>query len=262
MLQEYLNFAVALGEKAGDIMLKYFRADSLRTDWKADNTPVTIADAKINTLVIEQVKKAYPEHGVMGEEESFEPKCEVVWVVDPIDGTAPYDLGMPNSTFCLALVKDGEVLVSVVLDPFSRRLFSAIQGGGAYKNAEKFTCPENSKLEHQYAFVPSGSKEEPYLFAPFIKDLKQRRSKMLFLPSFTYLATLVLEGKASGVLMSYGSPWDAAAISLIAEEAGATVSDLAGGKRIYNQWGDGILIANQAVHNYYITGIANARSRN
>ncbi|MFO0971164.1 MAG: inositol monophosphatase [Candidatus Saccharimonadales bacterium] len=260
-LTKYADFAEGLAHQAGNIMLSYFRSSTKTTTWKPDNSPVTQADLEINTLVINEVKRSYPDHGVLGEEEAFAIERRILWVVDPIDGTAPYDLGMPNSTFCLALVVDGMVMVSVVHDPFSKRLFSATRGAGAYVNGKKITCNKNGSLAQRYAFVPTGSKEEPHLFESFIKDLKKRGSKTLFIPSFTYLATLVLEGSASGALMSYGSPWDAAAISLIAEEAGATASDLLGNRRSYSEWGDGILITNSASHQYYVDGIAHARAR-
>ncbi len=261
-LQEYAQFAEALALRAGETMLTYFRAPQKETSWKSDNSPVTIADTQINDMVIEQVQKTYPDHGVLGEEAGFNQDETTVWVVDPIDGTAPYDLGMPAATFCLALVVAGEVMVSVVHDPFSQRLFYAVRGNGARLNGKKFMCKQDAVLSHRYAFVPAASQDNPHAFEPFIQELKLNGSKVLFLPSFTYLATLVLEGSASGVLMAYGSPWDAAAISLVAEEAGAVASDLAGNKRLYNQWGDGFMITNAAAHDYYVAGVKHARSRN
>jgi myo-inositol-1(or 4)-monophosphatase len=264
-LQEYMEFAKTLAKEAGDVMLRYFRADSLKTKWKQDNSPVTVADLEINSFVIQQVKKQYPSHGVIGEEESYATDREVVWVVDPIDGTAPYDLGMPCSTFCLALVHNGAVQVSVVLDPFQKRLFTAIVNQGTYCNDERIKVAPAKTIEHTYMFIPSdtkeGAKEEPYNYNSVITSVKKRGAKVSFLPSFTYLATMVLEQKALVCLMGYGSPWDAAAISLLAQEAGCEVSDLDGSARRYNEWGTGIVVANSAVHKEIIELLQDAYSR-
>jgi len=261
-LHEYLEFAKKIASEAGLIMLKHFRANTLTTTWKPDNSPVTIADHEINRLVIDQVKQRYPNHGVLGEEESYLPEREIIWVVDPIDGTALYDLGMPNSTFCLALVINGNVYVSVVLDPYTKRQFTAAKGMGAFKNEIQFTTPELSDFKQSYAFIPTGSREDPMLFGDMLLELKKLGSKIMFVPSFSYLATLVLEGSASVALMAYGSPWDAAAISLIATEAGCVATNLKGELRKFNEWDDGIVIANSGLSEHILRELKNANTGN
>src|SRR5690606_9265702 len=111
-----LDFAMEMASDAGKIMKKYFRSEAIDTQWKADHTPLTIADKKINDLLIERVENHYPDHGVIGEESSYMEERDMVWVADPIDGTSPYTLGIPTSTFCLALVdrSDGQPVIAVV----------------------------------------------------------------------------------------------------------------------------------------------------
>ncbi len=260
-LQEYLEFAKGLAQEAGEIMLRYFRSKDIGTTWKEDNSPVTVADTQINKLVIDKVQTSFPNHGIIGEEASYNPEKETVWVVDPIDGTAPYDLGMPCSTFCLALVYKGDVQVSIVLDPFSNRSFSAARGKGAFCNEEKIRIQSRGEIEQSYMFIPTGTKEEPHKYEQAITSFKKRGAKISFIPTFSYLATLVLESKALVCLMGYGSPWDAAAISLIAEEAGGRASDLRGNPRKYNEWSDGIIISNGAIHEEVVE-LINAHPRN
>lgn len=261
-LQEYLEFAKALSQEASAIMLKYFRADNLATNWKQDNSPVTIADEEINNLVIAKVKQQYPEHGVLGEENSFKSERAAVWVVDPIDGTSAYNLGMPNSTFCLSLVVDGEVQVAVVHDPFLKRLVTATKNGGTYANNKRVTVSADGNFQHKYIFAPAGSEDDKELFLPIQAKLRSMAAKIIVIPSFSYMALFITEGKMLAAYMSYGSPWDAAAISLIVEEAGGVSTDFMGNKRKLNEWGDGLLVSNGEVHNQMLEMIKDARSGN
>lgn len=133
--QEYLEFAKKLAYEAGDIMREYFQTTDMV--WKSDNTPVTQADTEINSRVIERIAAAYPEHSVIGEEESaVREGARYTWACDPVDGTMPYSHGLPISTFSLALCEDGKPVVGVVYDPFMDRLFWASVGGGAFCNDE------------------------------------------------------------------------------------------------------------------------------
>lgn len=247
--KEYLEFAKILAQKAGSMMMQYFNASSIQTSWKSDHTPVTEADQKINELVIDEVKKSYPSHGVLGEEVSYEPNRKYLWITDPIDGTVPFDLGMQASTFCLALVVDDKVQVGVVLNPFTNQLFSAIKNTGCWMNDSIATIPEIHKLEGVYGFVPSGKNENRELFSDVITEFTNKNVKTLYLPSFTYMGTLLFSGKLAFAVMPYGSPWDAAAISLIVEEAGGVVTDMRGNRRSYREWGDGLLVSNKGVAN-------------
>ncbi|QQS18795.1 hypothetical protein IPL68_01860 [Candidatus Saccharibacteria bacterium] len=130
--EKELQFAKSLALEAGAIMRHYFRSDELAITHKQDLTPLTVADTQINALVIERVKKEFPAYGVLGEEASFEPHRELLWVVDPIDGTSPFSCGIPVSTFSIALVhrKDGQPYVSVTYDPYLDELMFATKNGG------------------------------------------------------------------------------------------------------------------------------------
>jgi fructose-1,6-bisphosphatase/inositol monophosphatase family enzyme len=250
-----LAFAKALAREAGDIMRRYFRADDIGTEWKEDNTPLTVADTAVNELVIAKVKENFPDYGVIGEEDNYETDREMVRVVDPIDGTMPYTLGIPVSTFSLGLVdrSDGHAVLGVVYDPQLDELYTAVRGGGAFLNGRPIHTTAATDLKNSYLSVIGGggphhriSLYHPGAYA----DLALAEgTKVLCLYSQVYSAAKVASGDLIGSVFGYGSPWDSAAVSLLVEEAGGVVTDVHGQKRRYDDWADGcILSANQTVH--------------
>src|SRR3989344_1249128 len=93
-MEEYLKLAKHIAKGSAEIALKYFGFD-VQSTWKDNNSPMTKADTEINSYVIEQIHARYPEHSIVGEEESKKGTgSEYVWVCDPIDGTMPYSRGL------------------------------------------------------------------------------------------------------------------------------------------------------------------------
>jgi len=99
-----LSLAGQLAYEASKIMLYYFNTKDKGVAIKKDGSPVTIADTRINDLVIERVKAQFPGHGVLGEEASFGLDKVSLWIIAPLDGTPPFARGIPLSTLCMALV--------------------------------------------------------------------------------------------------------------------------------------------------------------
>ena len=101
------DFAVDLAKQAGAVMRANF-SPGMKKEWKEDRSPLTVTDTAINRMVIAAVQKTFPEHSVLGEEEStWKEGDEMVWVCDPVDGTIPFSHGIPLSMFALALVRNG-----------------------------------------------------------------------------------------------------------------------------------------------------------
>jgi fructose-1,6-bisphosphatase/inositol monophosphatase family enzyme len=252
-LTQAFDFAKTVAKDAAVIMKRYFQAADIGTELKEDESPVTLADHTINTMVIEKIKTHYPKHGVIGEEGSYEEKREWVWVTDPVDGTSPFVLGIPISTFCLALVHKGDVLLSVVYDPFQDRLFSARKGHGAYLNDIKLSVSNKDSFRNQAvqafrSMTTANHKGVNHMF----DNLQKQGAKIYNFPSFSFAGALVAEGRFIAACMLYGSPWDAAAISLIVQEAGGVATDVKGRPRKYNDWADGLVLSNGKVHQQII----------
>lgn len=243
-------FAKDLAAHAGDIMKRYFRAEDINTEWKDDKTPLTVADTKINNLVIERVKQEFPDHGVIGEEDSFETERDFVWVVDPIDGTMPFSLSIPVSMFSLALVdrKDGQAILGVAYDPELDHLYSAQVGKGAQLNDKPIHVSTQKDLDKSYISIMGNFKGDfkPGLASDLARDMG---AKPFVLFSQVYSATKIASGELLGSIFGYGSPWDSAAVSVIVQEAGGVVTDMTGKQRRYDEWADGcVLSANNEVH--------------
>ena len=115
---ELVDEAVELARMAGELTLRYFRADDLDVDLKGDGTPVTAADRGAERLVREELARRHPDDGVLGEEEA-----ELVgtsgrrWVLDPIDGTKAFTRGVPLYTNLLAVEDEHGLAVGVVNVP-------------------------------------------------------------------------------------------------------------------------------------------------
>lgn len=246
--EKELIFAKKMAADAGRIMLKHF--NKTETMWKDNHTPITVADQTINDLLIESVEKSFPEYGVIGEEGSFMEERDMVWVVDPIDGTSPYILGIPTSTFCLALVNrsDGQPVIAVVYDPFLDNLYVAEKGKGALLNGNKIKTSNAQNLHHSYLAVNAFAKklkDGRVVIRPgkLMEKIRTSGGKCLTFQSHVYTAMKVASGELIGSILAFGSPWDSAAAALIVSEAGGEATDLDGKPRRYDQFENGTVVA-------------------
>jgi fructose-1,6-bisphosphatase/inositol monophosphatase family enzyme len=248
-----LAFAKELALEAGKIMQRYFRSEDIAIEWKEDESPVTAADKTINALVIEKVKQQFPSYGVIGEEDSFNKDAQLVWIVDPVDGTVPFKLGMPLSTFCLAFVdrKDGQPLVAVNYDPQLNNLYHAVKGRGAFLNGDKIATSNQTELSRGHVFLwHDGNRQRRYYdMEKLVRGLAKQNATHISVPSGSYFAVRIASGELLGSLVDGGSPWDTAAIALIVSEAGGVITALDGQPRRYDEYGDGYLFAaNKTIH--------------
>lgn len=249
-----LAFAKELALEAGGVMRQYFKSEELGTEWKADDTPLTVADTAINKLVIERIKAAFPEHGVLGEEESHEPVRAMFWAADPIDGTVPFSVGVPISTFLLALVdrKDGQPIVAVSYDPFLEELFYATKSGGAFMNDKPLKTSVAVGIKNNYFalglsdFQVEGVK---YDAARTMSGVRRGGGWVINVASGGYFANRVAGGQFGATAYArIGGIWDIAAPALIVQEAGGVVVDFKGQPRRFDETGAGCLLAaNQTI---------------
>jgi fructose-1,6-bisphosphatase/inositol monophosphatase family enzyme len=257
---DILDFSKKLALKAGDIMKQYFKQD-MNFETKSDQTPITIADKTINSLVISEIKTHFPDHCVLGEEESNKTDLlsaksqNKLWVCDPIDGTFPYSMGMPLSTFMLAYLEYGIPFVSVIYDPFRDLMFSAIKNKGTYRNGQKINVNSNSIFERQKITIDA---DNPELY----RNIVASGNILLSYLSFGYGAIAVASGQLTGAIFYYDKPWDGAAPGLIVSEAGGISTDLDGNEQKYNSSINGLVCSNGILHEKIINLIKQSKKSN
>jgi fructose-1,6-bisphosphatase/inositol monophosphatase family enzyme len=253
-MNEHLEFAKRLARDAGAVMLEYFNQCDI-SHYKADNTIVTTADTKINQMVIDRVRQAYPDHGVYGEEDSFGRDRKELWACDPIDGTAMFARGVPTAVFSLAFVVDGEPQVGVVYNPFVDQLFFAAKENGAYMNDKKIFVNSMS-LGNQRAFFGFDTSRTALFDVIKVADIiHQSGVRSVCLGSVAYDAVLVAAGCYNTTIFpgyKKGKNVDIAAAKIIVEEAGGRVTDIYGNDQRYDRDIKGAIVSNGIVHDEII----------
>jgi myo-inositol-1(or 4)-monophosphatase len=134
-----LSFATEIAIHAGKQLLSYFKPNGSYTSVKEDYSVVTEADLVADQFIAEAIQKEYPEDALISEE--LQPTIgEVkspVWVVDPLDGTTNFSLGMPIWGVSIARVQQGWPVLAVIYFPVFDELFTAQLSSGAYLNGER-----------------------------------------------------------------------------------------------------------------------------
>lgn len=252
-LKEYLEFAKNMAEEAGKLMQHYYRLDH-EIEIKDDSSPVTIADKTINTMLIKKVKLLFPGHGVMGEEESYKAESEYLWVCDPIDGTVAYIQHVPTSVFSLALVVNGEPVVAVVCNPWTNDLYHAVKNGGAFRGDEPIKVSSRKWGEDTLLVGSSHRSRSIELFdhPDFISKLREQKIHISNFPGSVFKGCLIAEGSLDGRTFMHNGAHDIAAVKLIIEEAGGSVTDLNGKEQPYNRPINGAIMSNGLIHNELI----------
>jgi len=218
-----LEFAKAIALKAGKIITKNFLHSTITT--KSNLTPVTETDLAISKLVIEEVKKNFPNHEVFDEEFQHENHdAEYIWVCDPVDGTIPFSHHIPTSMFSLALCHNEEPVVAVTYDPFMKRLLYTKTRSPSFMNGKEIHVKTGKFIPGEFIYgIPYWNKEfntNKYLSLTFGKKIR-----VTFIESIIYQSMLVATGISKAMVMTAANPWDRAAAKMIIENAGGICTD-------------------------------------
>ena len=244
-----LELALRAIRAAGVAVLPAFRA-GLEVRYKGPEQPVTDADLEANRILHEILLGERPEYGWLSEETKDTPERlskELLWVIDPIDGTNSFVEGYAEFAISVGLVDRGRAVVGAVLNPATGELYHAVAGGGAFLNGAPIRVSptdEGAQVRRIAASRWEMSRGELARFgAPW---------QVSPLGSTAYKMVKVADGTMD-VFVSAGpkNEWDVAGAAVVVAEAGGRVTGPAGAELRYNQpdpaW-RGIVASNGLLH--------------
>lgn len=229
-----LNIGVRAARAAGRVITKNMgRLDSLRIEKKGHNDFASEVDREAEAEVVETLLKAFPDHGVIGEEtgQMGNADSDFQWIVDPLDGTMNYLHGYPHFSVSIAVYEKNRPYQAVVYDPVRQELFTAGKGDGAYLDGKRIRVSGASRLSDAlvgYAF-PFKKGDDLTGSLNTLKILTENTSGVRREGSAALDLAYIAAGRLDGAWMTGLKPWDIAAGALLVREAGGLINDFQGG---------------------------------
>ena len=258
-----LTIARRAAEEAGKVLqMGQRQLDQIQIEEKGRGDLVSIVDRRAEDVIKNVLLDKYPQHDFLGEESgetrASAEESEYCWVIDPLDGTTNYLHGLPQFAVSIGLLKRGKPELGVVYNPVSEEWFTAARGEGAQLNGRRlrvstlrdggraiaatgFPFRDPNLLSRQYALLKSVLQE--------IADVRRLGSAALDL-------CFVAANRLDGYFEMGIKPWDICAGVLIAQEAGAIVTDFTGGQGMLDR-GE-IVAGNVYLHKILLTRITAA----
>lgn len=235
----------AIVRRAGQIAMDQWPGDNkaLEIFGKSDGSPVSSADLAVDAFLRTQLHDLLPSAGWLSEETIDAPnqrEGELVWLVDPIDGTRDFIRGRTGWAISVALVSNHRPLLAMLHAPARNEFWQAEAGHGAFCNGARLSASTRGQLSG--ARVPT-------------RNLSAEDADMAMVDQPNSIAlriAMVAADRADLVAtLRWGYEWDIAAAALIAREAGAAISDAQGGKLNYNKLDPrvfGVAVSAPAIH--------------
>lgn len=246
--KEILQDLVCMAKEGGAI-LKGNYGNEQSIHFKGEIDLVTDVDRQSEERIMEMIVKRFPGHSILTEESPpVEGDSPFRWIIDPLDGTTNYAHGYPFFAVSIALERDGEVIAGVVFDPIREECFEGILGGGAYLNGvrikvSKVEILRRSLIATGFPYDINVTKQNNIdYFEAYAKAAQALRRDGSAALDLCYLAC----GRFDGFWELKLKPWDTAAGSLIAIEAGGRITGLAG--EAYSIYDGDVLASNGNIH--------------
>ena len=227
-----LEFAVETARQAGQITLQYFQA-GVETEWKQDNSPVTIADKSAEESIRGAIEKSFPGDGIVGEEFGKNAgSTGINWIIDPIDGTKSFVQGVPLYGVLIAMEDPDGVQVGVVYLPALDEMVWAGRGEGCWWNGQRSQVSSIDALDHATICYTDWRS-----FAECEKgrawDNVSRSARCCRSWGDCYGHILVATGRAEASFDPIMNSWDCGPLLPILQEAGGTFTDWSGNATIH-----------------------------
>jgi myo-inositol-1(or 4)-monophosphatase len=231
-MQPLLNLAIKAARRAGDIIVRAIpRLESIEVHSKGRNDYVSDVDRAAEADIIETIRRLYPDHAILGEESGASGGGDVVWIIDPLDGTTNFLHGFPTFAVSIGVQIKGRMEHAVVFDPMRQELFTASRGEGAQCDGRKIRVSKQTTLEG--SLIATGfpfRAESPWLdeYLAMLKAVMVKAAGLRRPGAAALDLAYVAAGRCDGFWELGLKAWDTAAGSLLITEAGGRIGTLTG----------------------------------
>ncbi|MFC5366831.1 inositol monophosphatase family protein [Salinirubrum litoreum] len=228
-MDELRTVAVEAVEAGGDYLAEQFRTGEVAGEYGTDDVKA-VADREAESRVVDVIRRSFPEHAIHGEESGQNGQHRYEWVVDPLDGTNNFASGLPSFATAVAVLDDGDPIVSAIYEPLAADRYLAVAGEGATRNGEPLRADTDRDLRHgTLSFVvglPAVRDDALRAQATQIGDALGEEAKRVvqtWSPCVDW--GLVAAGRLEGIVCFHPDVYEQHAGALLADESGvASVS--------------------------------------
>lgn len=245
-----VNIAVNAARQAGKIILRaQDQLDKIQIIEKGRNDFATQVDKAAEEIIIDIIKKAYPQHAILGEESGLSTnQSDTTWIIDPLDGTTNFIHGFPQYCISIGVTYQDKIQHGVVYDPIRDELFTASRGEGARVNGKRLRVSMVEKLDYAllgtgFPFREFGVLDE---YLTFLKALIPNCAGIRRAGAAALDLAYVAAGRLDGFWEFGLKPWDIAAGALLIQEAGGWVTTIQGEQQFL--YGKSILAASPKIY--------------
>jgi myo-inositol-1(or 4)-monophosphatase len=226
-----VNVAVRAARAAGAIIMRYLaRVENLAVEQKSKFDYVTEVDKLAEAEIVRELKRAYPDHAILGEETGASGKSDKVWIIDPLDGTHNYIRGYPHFSVSIGFMDHGDLVHAVVYDPLHDELFTASKGDGAFVNDRRMRVTRRENLTGALIATGFPYRQREHLDAQLAmtRAVLQQAEDIRRTGSAALDLAYVAAGRMDGYFEIGLKPWDMAAGCLLVRESGGQFCDFTG----------------------------------
>lgn len=222
---------IAASEKGAKILKKYFGSVTSLKEKSIPSNFFTEADLQSEAEIIKYLKKNFKNVNILSEENGFFDRgSDYTFIIDPLDGTSNFVMGIPNFSVNIALVKKDEIIAGVVDDPMRTSVYYAKKGKGAFLNGKKIKTGRTSEINKvnlgydcDYGYYLND------FFIQLAQKLNQLSVKRLMVNMSPALDLCrVASGKMEAYINNANEIYDYAAGKLIIKEAGGRITSFEG----------------------------------
>ncbi len=226
-IQARYLFAQHLAREAGELAHKYFQnLDQIVVESKGTQDEVSIADRETEIFIRAKIAEAFPDDGILGEEGGDDRDGKhIIWVIDPIDGTACFVNNMFAWCVSIAVAIDGVATIGAVFDPNAKELFHALRGQNAHVNDKPIHVKEVADFKGGVLGVGFSHRSQPEEFTPFMHTLLSSGGMFIRNGSGALMLCYVAAGRLIGYYEPHINSWDCLAAIAIVEAAGGRCND-------------------------------------
>ncbi len=262
---ERTRLAIDLAREAGAFIREH-SGKRRNVEYKSAVDLVTEVDRGSEALIIEGIRRAFPNDAIVAEEESAGSRpaspTGPCWCIDPLDGTINFVHGLPHFAVSIAYLDGGRPVSAAVYDPSKDEMFHAERGGGAFAGEQQLEVSAVHDVDKALLVTgfPYDRREHAALYLEYFREFMCAAQDLRRYGSASLDMAYVAAGRFDGFFEWKLHPWDTAAGWLLVEEAGGRVTDFDGSA--YDPWLPRVLASNGAIHDQALAVLAGLAAAN